>query len=148
MTKNNSLSPDFGLYLKNNFGYTNNSNVIITDSFIIANLIMFPDKKSTITAEINEKFVSFDFEDNILKIFLKILKGLKVFNHLSIENEIRERQNQPVSFYFNYSPVLVTGMVLSCKFGRIEKSKTTNEEFLPLIIESAKIVQQPVAVLL
>lgn len=146
MKKNNSFRPDFGIYLKNTFGGNKNSGIQILNAFVIENLVMFPNKKSSITGRVDEKVVSFDFEDNILKIFLKILTDLKVVDRLDIDNRIREQQDQPISF--TVSPVLVAGMVLSCKFAQVEKSETTDEEFLPLIIESAKIVQEPVAVLL
>lgn len=145
MKKNNSFRPDFGLHLKNTFGGNQNSNILIVDAFIIENLIMFPNNKSSITGRVNDKVVSFDFEDDILKMFLWLLADLKAIDRLDVENKIREQQDQPISF--TISPVLVTGMVLSCKFGQVERSVTTDEEFIPLIIESAKIAQQPVAVL-
>lgn len=140
-----NIRPDFGLHLKKTFGVNENNNILITDAFVIENLIMFPDNKSSITGRVDDKVVSFDFGDDILKMFLWLLADLKVVNQLDVENKIRDQQDQPI--YFTISPVLVTGMVLSCKFGQLEKSETTDEEFLPLIIESAKIVQQPVAVL-
>jgi hypothetical protein len=140
-----TVSPDFGFHLKNTFGGDKNIHIHITDAFVIENLIMFPNNKSSITGRINDKVVSFDFEDDILKMFLWILTDLKVIDRLDVKDKIRKQQDQPI--IFTILPVLVTGMVLSCKFGQVEKSETTGEKFIPLIIESAKIVQQPVAVL-
>lgn len=147
MKKNNSFRPDFGLYLKSSFNVVNPNAITIVDSFLIHALTLYSNRTSSITVTIDNKMATFDFNDGVLKVFIWVLTNLKLINRPDIEKQIMDQEDEPIRISFYNEKAYVTGMVLTCKFGEKDKSVTTDEEFLPLIIESANIVQQPVAVL-
>ena len=142
----NLFKQDYGLQLKASLGGSRDTYIHIVDSFYIVSLFIYPDQTASISASIEDKAVSFDFGDDILKVFLKVLSDVKAINRLDVDNKIREQEDEPICFMFTPALILVTGMVLTCKFGKIERSSMTQEEFLPLIIVSANIVQEPVAI--
>jgi hypothetical protein len=142
-----SYKPDFGLHLKKQYSITD-SNIIITDPFFINNLVLYPNQNSAITGTINDMVVTFDFDDSILKVFFWVLRNLNLINRQEIDNRIRDQQFDPVIIRFDSKKVLVTGMVLSCHFGQLDNSQTTDENFQPLIIDSAKIIKEPAAAII
>ena len=73
---------DFGVRLKEQ-GMNEESNIVITDSFIPLNLAIYPDGKSSMTVEINNMMATFDFEDNVL---VPIVNYLKQNNNGDINN--------------------------------------------------------------
>lgn len=138
-----NFKEDFGLYLKNSFNLTNHSVITIVDSFLIHSLILYPNHTSSISATIENRMATFDFNDSVLKVFIWVLTNLNLINRPDIEKQIMDQGDEPIRILFHNEKAYVTGMVLTCKFGKEDKSVTTNEEFLSLIIESAKIVQEP-----
>jgi len=131
---------DFGLYLKSNFALSVNKTIVITDSFFILNLVLYPDHTSTITAMFEDKVASLDFNDNILKVFIWSLTNIKLINRQDLEKQITNQTTEPIIISFTNNQVFISNMVLTCSLGQTTRSKATNEEFLPLIINSIKIV--------
>ena len=146
-THTRPFKEDFGNYLRNTYG-PNKPYVLILDSFLIHSLVLYPNKSSSITADIEDKLVTFDFNDDILKIFIYVLGKLQILNQADIESRIMAQEDDPVSIMFLDEKPYVTGMVLKCRYGETTISSTTKEHFTPLIIEEAKIAQEPAAVLL
>ena len=146
--KNPSFKKDFGTYIKEN-GIPNDEKIIITDDFTPLNLILYPDGLSCITANINRMIASFDFNDEILKVFVLIFEKFNLIDKKSLYEQIKQQIDQPIVIDFADSLFLVNivGVVLSCKFSKTEKSVTTEEEFTPLIITELKIIQEPVGIL-
>ena len=141
------LKKDFGSYVKNT-GLSKNGKVFIADSFVPLNLILYPDHTSSITANINGMMASFNFSDEVLKVFIYIFQEFKLINKLSLAEQIHKQINLPVVVNFSDSPVLlrIEEVVLTCELGAPEKSLKTNENFIPLIITDIKIVKEPVGV--
>jgi hypothetical protein len=144
-----NFKKDFGSYVKNT-GLTEDEKIIITDNFTPLSLILYPDGLSNITARIDDMMASFDFYDDILPVFLYIYKEFGVIKEATLTDMIQRQTDQPIVIRFtdSESMVSITGMVLSCELGHTEKSETTGEEFTPLVITEAKIVQKPVGILI
>jgi len=137
---------DFGIYMK---GQTTNPNtsIHIVDPFTIVNLVLYPDNSSSITGAIDNMLITFDFDDGILKVFIYALSQADLITESDLNQRLREQTSLPIIYDFSEDGVNIVGMVLTCKYGQITRSQTTNEEFVPLIIETAKIVQEPAAIL-
>lgn len=136
---------DFGSYLKEK-GLNKGDKVVITQSFSPGNLILFPDGISSITAKIADKVVSFDFGDEVLKVFVYVFQQLKLIDRNAFSKMIQEQDDEPiqVSFMSNDYLVVVDGLGLNCEIGESQKSSATGEEFTPLIINSAEMINTPV----
>ena len=146
-THTRTFQEDFGNFLRNSYG-PRESYVILPVSFLIHSLVLYPNKTSSITADIEDKLVTFDFNDDILKIFIYVLGKLQILNQADIESRIMAQEDDPIVLSFLDEKPYVTGMVLKCRYGESTISATTKEQFTPLIIEEAKIAQEPAAVLL
>ncbi len=143
-----NFKKDFGSYVKNT-GLSEDGKIMVTDNFTPLSLILYPDGLSSITAHIDGMMASFDFYDDILPVFLYIYKEFGIIKEVTLTEMIQQQIDQPIVIRFTDSHVLVsiTGMVLTCKLGHTKKSETTGEEFTPLVITEAKIVQKPVGML-
>ncbi|MFA6076968.1 MAG: hypothetical protein WC735_02740 [Candidatus Paceibacterota bacterium] len=138
---------DFGSFIKDT-GLPKNGKIVITDSFVPLDLILYPDHTSSITANINGMVASFNFNDEVLKVFIYIFQEFKLINKLALTEQIQKQTNQPVVVNFSDSPILlrIEGVALTCKLGDPEKSSKTDENFIPLVITEVKIVKEPVGV--
>lgn len=144
-----AFKKDFGTYIKD-AGLYDNGKIIITDDFTPLSLMLYPDGLSSITANIDDMLVSFDFHDEILKVFLPIFQEFKLIDKALLSEQILHQLDQPIMVDFADSSVLVkiVGVVLTCELSSTEKSETTEEEFTPLIVIEAKVVQRPVGMLI
>ncbi len=131
---------DFGSYVKDT-GLTKNGKIVIVDSFVPLNLILYPDHTSSMTADIEEMLVSFDFNDEILKVFIYLFQEFKLINKVSLIEQIQKQTDQPVIINFPHSltSLKITNVTLICELGNKEKSTKTGEEFIPLIIKEVTI---------
>jgi hypothetical protein len=143
-----TLKKDFGTYIKD-AGLSKGGKVVITDSFVPLDLVLYPDHISSITANINGMVASFDFNDEVLKVFLYIFQEFKLIDKSSLTEQIQKQTDQQVVIKFSDSPILlrIEEVVLTCELGNPKKSTITAEDFIPLVITNAKIVQEPVGLL-
>ncbi len=147
MIKTKSFKEDFGSFFQKSIG-SGNSPIIITPSLLVHNLILYSKNNSSITGDIDGKIATFDFKDNVLKVFIWVFNNLKLINRLELEKQIMVQKKEPIKISFYKEKPYITGMTLRCRLGVPDKSIATEEIFIPLIIDEAEIVQEPVAVML
>lgn len=95
----NNFKQDFGIYLKST---TNNSSSIqILQPFKIINLVMYPNKISSLTIEIDDMVGSLDFNDDILKVFVYVLKDLEEMSRGELKKKIYAQGDEPIVINFN-----------------------------------------------
>ncbi|MDX9913501.1 MAG: hypothetical protein RBS77_02895 [Candidatus Moranbacteria bacterium] len=148
VNKNRTFKKDFGSSIKN-AGYQDGGTVIITSDFTPLNLVSYPGGLCSITANVDGMVASFDFNKEILQVFLDIFEKFGKINKKYFNDLIQENPTKISLIKLTDSPSLIkiTGMVITCKLSKAEKSETTSEDFIPLIITETKIVQNPVGVL-
>jgi hypothetical protein len=141
--KNPSPKQDFGSY-QHECGVSFGATIIIAESFTPLNLTLSPDGISSISANISDMLVTFDFYDEILKVFLYIFQEFGMIDKEKLAEQMQKQTDQPIIVRFS-GPVLltVTGVVLTCELSKSEINETTSEYFIPLLITEAKIVQKP-----
>lgn len=142
------IKKDFGSYIKNN-GLTKNGNIAITESFTPLSIVLFPGGLASITANIEDMLVSFDFDQEILMTFLSIFNEFNLIDTSLFSKQLKDRKGEPlvVPFIDQTSLLKITGIILTCELGDTEVSLTTREEFTPLLVKEIKIVESPVGVL-
>lgn len=142
------IKKDFGSYVKNN-GLTKNGKILITESFTPLSIVLLPNGICSITANIQDMLVSFDFDQEILMTFLSFFNQFNLINIPLFSKQLKDRKREPlvVPFLDQTSLLKITGVVLTCELGNTEVSLTTKEEFTPLLIKELKIVEDPVGVL-
>lgn len=140
---------DFGTYIKTS-GLPTGGQIVISESFTPLSLVLYPDGLSSITANIGDMLVSFDFHDEVLKVFLYIFQKYNLIDKQSLSDKIFLQTTSPISVSLSSASgqLQINGLVLSCEIGETESSATTAEVFTPLIITQAKIVEQPIGVLI
>ncbi len=134
------LKVDYGSYLKNNW-LISNWIIEINDNFTPLNLFIYPDGLSSITANIKGMVVTFDFYDDVLKVFLYIFKKFDLIHEQNLKEQLFKQENNPVVVRFEDSEFLInmSGLSLSCELSKTEISSTTQEVFIPLKITKAII---------
>jgi hypothetical protein len=131
--------PDLGKYFKEQFGTSENQNIIFSSSFILFSIAFncFENGGSPSIIH-NNHLASIDFDmaknDSIVALALKY-NLIDTHNYTKIKNrELVNIQTPNQSFVYNE-----TVMVL--KMGVPIVATITNEEFIPLILESIKILK-------
>lgn len=142
-----TFKPDFGTYIKNNWAF--NKEIIITSSFIPLNIVFYPDGLSSITANIDDMVVSFDFHDDVLRVFLFIFKKFWLIDPDELKRKLMQQTTQPLVDNFEYSEtyIQITGVVLTCNITDTIISPDTSESFTPLLITKAEIIRNPLGFL-
>jgi len=132
---------DFGTYVKD---LAVDKQVLILESFVPLNFVLFPNNSASITANINGMLATFDFDNSISKIFIQIFKEFEMINMDDFIHEIAKQKEEPVVTKFQGPFLLrIDGVVLNCELDESDRSVITGEEFIPLIIKELKIVQNP-----
>lgn len=146
MNKNQNFKQDFGAYLQGTYQTKRDVDIILMDPFPMFQLIILPGMNGSFTTYINEMCASFDFDKNVLFIFLDILGKMGICNKDQVISDFEVDSGNPLQIDFSIKPILLTGVVLSCRLGEQTSSTATGESFMPIIIRSVKIAQEPVAV--
>jgi len=135
-----SKKKDFGTYLKSECGVQVGWPTIITSAFVVKNLVLFPNKISSVTVDIDGMLASFDFDDSILKIFIASLVKGKFIDGEDLKKKMHNQEDEPISLNFFDDLAIITNAVMTCELQEKETSMTTGEEFYPLFIKSVKIL--------
>ena len=146
MDKNNNFKLDFGTYFRNTHKPKSDTTIHLMDSFPMHQLIILPGMKGSFTTFIDEMCASFDFEKDILFIFLDILEKVGICSKNKIISTFEINPDDPLQIDFSVKPIMVTGIVLSCVLGEQTSSTKTGETFIPIIIRGVEVAQEPVAV--
>ncbi len=139
---------DFGTYLQETYQAKPNTDIILTDPFTMSQLIILPGMSGSFTTYVDEMCASFDFEEDVLLTFLDILERMGICNKDQTIRQFEVSQGNPLQIDFLMKPILLMGVVLSCRLGERTSSTKTGESFIPVVIQSVKITQEPVAIFL
>lgn len=144
--QNQNFKPDFGTYLQNTYKSKPDTTIHLLDPFPMFYLMILPGIKGSFSTYIDDKCASFDFDEKVLSVFLGILEQLGICSKSKTIRDFEADPDNPLQIDFRTKPIMVTGVVLSCRLGEQTSSIQTGESFVPVIIQDVKIAQEPVAV--